>query len=607
MPSSASRRADGRGSILQDGRRTASGRSTCPRRSCSASRRSCCATSPGSRAASPSSTSPASTSTTSRATCCATPPSRASASSSPSVTAPSEGSRIATRWSARGRCRWRTVAITLADFDGFAGEAMSSGERFAAGRRRCARVGTDGGRRGADQPARRADRARSGQAQLQLDGRVRRARPTTPRSTTRCGRSDWSCARQLGIGVPVGKDSLSMRTRWSEDGARTRGHLAGEPARLGVRAPATTCAARSPRSCAAATDAGARRPRRRGGPDGRLDPRPGHRPVRRPGARPRRPGRPSRPVCRGRRAARPRACCSAYHDRCDGGLWATVCEMAFAGRLGVRLDLASLVGDGDREAAARALLTEELGVVVEVPTARRDEACGILRERRARRASATSSARPAATPSIEVALDAKAVVHGVAARAAAGLGRGQLAHRGACATTPTAPTRSTRPPATRTTRGCSVQLAFDRADDVAAARSSLGRAPKVAVLREQGVNSHVETSYAIDLAGFDTYDVHMTDLQTGRARLRHVPGLRRVRRLQLRRHARRRRGLGALDPVQRGSSPTSSASSSPATDTFALGICNGCQMMAALARPDPGRRRPGRASPATAASSSRPG
>ena len=63
---------------------------------------------PDHRAASPSSTSPASTSTTSRETCCATPRSRASGSSSPSVTARSEGSRIATRWSARGRCRWRT-------------------------------------------------------------------------------------------------------------------------------------------------------------------------------------------------------------------------------------------------------------------------------------------------------------------------------------------------------------------------------------------------------------------------------------------------------------------------------------------------------------------
>ena len=67
-------------------------------------------------------------------------------------------------------------------------------------------------------------------------------------------------------------------------------------------------------------------------------------------------------------------------------------------------------------------------------------------------------------------------------------------------------------------------MSFDPREDVAA--PYLGKArPKVAILREQGVNSHVEMSYAMHLAGFDTYDVHMSDLQAGRARMDMFQGL----------------------------------------------------------------------------------
>ena len=73
--------------------------------------------------------------------------------------------------------------------------------------------------------------------------------------------------------------------------------------------------------------------------------------------------------------------------------------------------------------------------------------------------------------------------------------------------------------------GLVVEATFDPLDDVAAPYLSLGVRPKVAILREQGVNSHVETAFAFDRAGFDTYDVHMTDLQAGRFDLADVVGL----------------------------------------------------------------------------------
>src|SRR5690606_14816350 len=64
--------------------------------------------------------------------------------------------------------------------------------------------------------------------------------------------------------------------------------------------------------------------------------------------------------------------------------------------------------------------------------------------------------------------------------------------------------------------GLHVAPTFDPREDVAATYLNLGARPRVAILREQGVNSHVETAFAFDQAGFDTYDVHMTDLQAGR-------------------------------------------------------------------------------------------
>ena len=108
-------------------------------------------------------------------------------------------------------------------------------------------------------------------------------------------------------------------------------------------------------------------------------------------------------------------------------------------------------------------------------------------------------------------------------------------------------------------------------------------------------------------AGFEPYDVHMTDLQAGRARLADFQGFVAVRRLHLRRHAGRRRRLGRSDPVQRRSWPSSSRPSSRRADTFALGVCNGCQMMAALADIIPGAAGLAALHRATAASSSRRG
>ena len=115
---------------------------------------------------------------------------------------------------------------------------------------------------------------------------------------------------------------------------------------------------------------------------------------------------------------------------------------------------------------------------------------------------------------------------------------------------PEARTRSTRASSTRTIRACTPRVTFDagrRRRRAASSRRARGRA--VAILREQGVNGQVEMAAAFDRAGFDAYDVHMSDLAAGGASLADFKGFVGVRRILLRRRARRGRGLGQVDPA----------------------------------------------------------
>jgi phosphoribosylformylglycinamidine synthase len=134
--------------------------------------------------------------------------------------------------------------------------------------------------------------------------------------------------------------------------------------------------------------------------------------------------------------------------------------------------------------------------------------------------------------------------------------------------------------------GLHLHLSYDPAEDVAAPYLG-GARPRVAILREQGVNSHAEMSYALDQAGFATYDVHMSDLQTGRVQLQGYAGLVACG------------GFSWGDTLGAGEGWARSILFNPALlaqfqayfargDNFALGVCNGCQMMAALREIIPG-------------------
>jgi phosphoribosylformylglycinamidine synthase len=305
----------------------------------------------------------------------------------------------------------------------------------------------------------------------------------------------------------------------------------------------------------------------------------------------------------------------AYHDRSDGGLFAAACEMALAGHVGVSLNVDLLVTEGDGisdsradfgdaknwasqvsarrdELTLKALFNEELGVLLQVPTEARNDVMQTLRTHGLSRYSHfVGKTRPASSEidvgkgEVQVWRDTKAVfsakladLHQVWDSVSWKICRQRDNPHGAdaehaAAGDPTDP-------------GLQVAPAFDPTDDVAAPFLSLAR-PRVAILREQGVNSHVEMAYTFTAAGFDAYDVHMTDLQTGRARLQDFKGFVACG------------GFSYGDTLGAGIGWARSITFNEELkaqfknffdrrDTFALGVCNGCQMLAELADIIPG-------------------
>jgi phosphoribosylformylglycinamidine synthase len=305
----------------------------------------------------------------------------------------------------------------------------------------------------------------------------------------------------------------------------------------------------------------------------------------------------------------------AYHDRSDGGLLAAAAEMAFAGHVGVALNVDMLVTEGDgitdsrmdsgdaknwatqvsarrQELTLKALFSEELGVLLQVRTAERNAVMQTLREHGLSKHShfvgktrPESSGMDVGKGKLQVWRDTKAVfsadlfdLHQVWDSVSWRIN--QQRDNPACADSEHAAAGLPADP------GMHVALSFDPLDNVAAPFLNLSR-PKVAILREQGVNSHVEMAYSFTQAGFEAYDVHMTDLQSGRAKLADFQGVVACG------------GFSYGDTLGAGIGWARSITFNPLLseqfqgffarqDTFGLGVCNGCQMFAELADIIPG-------------------
>src|SRR5690606_5351841 len=231
----------------------------------------------------------------------------------------------------------------------------------------------------------------------------------------------------------------------------------------------------------------------------------------------------------------------AYHDRSDGGLLATVCEMAFAGHVGVSINLDMLTIDphaedwGDYkirpeqiavqrdELTLQALFNEELGAVIQVPRSERDNVLRRLREAGLSRYSHVIGA-PNTVDEIQIYRDGKCIYQ--RSRAELGQQWSEVSRRimalrdnPKCAQAEYDLWQEAADP------GMQSRVAFDPQEDIAAPYIGTGARPRVAILREQGCNSQQEMAWAFDKAGFEALDVHMTDLLSARTKLDDIQGL----------------------------------------------------------------------------------
>ena len=275
---------------------------------------------------------------------------------------------------------------------------------------------------------------------------------------------------------------------------------------------------------------------------------------------------------------------TAYHDRSDGGLLAAVAEMMFAGRCGVTLRLPQ--GNG-HEALLRALFSEELGALLQV----RRAVLGDV-ERRLDAAGLGDCVRVIGEPN-----DADRLRIGCGERIMYERARIEL-HRVWSETTYRMQRLRDDPQCAQeefdrildvADPGLQVDLTFDPDDDIAAAFIGRGARPRVAILREQGINGQVEMAAAFDRAGFEAVDVHMTDIIAGRIALDDFRGIVAGG------------GFSYGDVLGAGAGWAKSILFNARardqferyfarTDAFALGVCNGCQMMSNLREIIPGAR-----------------
>jgi phosphoribosylformylglycinamidine synthase len=274
----------------------------------------------------------------------------------------------------------------------------------------------------------------------------------------------------------------------------------------------------------------------------------------------------------------------AYHDRSDGGAFAALCEMAFCAHSGLDILLDGW-GEDRTDDVFRALFSEELGAVVQIAVEDRAEFADLV-SRHGLIECAQRIARPTSAPAIRV-LDGDdtlvdwrweelfgawwSVTHAMQA----------LRDNPECAD-------EEREQASRfDAPGLRPRLSFDPAEDIAAPYINTGVRPKVAILREQGVNSQTETAAAFDQAGFEAYDVHMSDLIAGRVRLDAFKGFVACGGFSYGDVLGAGRGW-ATSILEREALRTDFAAFFARDDSFALGVCNGCQMLSQLKELIPG-------------------
>jgi len=270
----------------------------------------------------------------------------------------------------------------------------------------------------------------------------------------------------------------------------------------------------------------------------------------------------------------------AYHDRSDGGLLATVVEMMFAGATGVELDISSLATD-----STGVLFNEELGAVIQI---RKQESSAIL-EYLSENGLADVCHRigqPNADQQLSIKQNEELIYQNSRDKLRQNWSETTL-HMQSLRDNSDCAVEEQQSRLDMTNPGITPKLSFDINNDVAAPYINSGVRPAIAVLREQGVNGQLEMAAAFDRAGFTTFDVHMSDIISGKVTLEQFKGLVACG------------GFSYGDVLGAGEGWAKSALYNQQardqfqnffnrTDSFSLGVCNGCQMLSNLKSLIPG-------------------
>ena len=404
----------------------------------------------------------------------------------------------------------------------------------------------------------------------------------------------------LGIAIPVGKDSMSMKSVWQDGGEKKQ---VTSPVSLVISAFATTPDARQQLTPQLRTDCG--------DTDlilidlglgkNRLGASSFAQAYKQVGDRC--PDAPEAGVLKAFfdtvQALNADGKLLAYHDRSDGGLFVALAEMAFAGHCGVDLDVDELCLDQIRHEVEdeglpepellteddvshrifNVLFNEETGAVLQV---RRSDTQAVMQAFMAAdlRGEFHVIGQPNADDRIRLLRGERAFYDAPRsalqhAWARTSYDMAKLRDNPACADQEYATHADASDP------GLRCVPSFDPAEDIAAPYIARGARPRVAILREQGVNGHVEMAAAFDAAGFAAFDVHMSDILEGRVSLGDFIGLAACG------------GFSYGDVLGAGGGWAKSILFNPRArdqfaaffdraDTLALGVCNGCQMMSQL-------------------------
>ena len=418
---------------------------------------------------------------------------------------------------------------------------------------------------------------------------------------------------QLGISIPVGKDSMSMKTFWEEDSGEGHGNIKKEvtaPLSLIISAFAKVIDVRKTLSPQLHTncgeteliliDLGAGKNRLGGSALGQV-----YKQI----------GSIVPDIIGLDGAERLKSLfvtiqrlnyenkILAYHDRSDGGLFVTLCEMVFAGHVGVdinldQLCLNSFVSDLDSHKLKpealngkfpgdiiSTLFNEELGAVIQIKTEHHHDVLEVLSEAGLENMSfvigTLNSTDQICFLRNNESIFSEQRLHLHRAWSESTYHMQRLRDNPECAQQEYDRILDTSDP------GLHVQLSFDVNEDIAAPYILSGIKPRIAILRDQGINGHIEMAAAFDRAGFAAIDVHMSDIISGRTSLKHYEGLAACG------------GFSYGDVLGAGEGWAKSILFNQRThdefeaffkrpNTFALGVCNGCQMMSNLHEIIPG-------------------